>query len=187
MTLIHSAGELNHLPALFTCHLIDEANGHPPRAHVSRDANASTPASARSRWPSLILFSLDLMGLWLTPLIWALGLGQIVSCAAQTPTSPPLVVRPTASVVISLDKATEILSHHTPDFPAEARARHLSGTGVYELEVLQETGEVSSVTVVSSTGYPILDHAAIKALKRWGLRPHTEVVRVKVPITFNYN
>src|SRR5439155_803022 len=27
MTLIHSAGELNHLPALFTCHLIDEANG----------------------------------------------------------------------------------------------------------------------------------------------------------------
>src|ERR1700682_452070 len=27
MTLIHSAGELNHLPALFTCHLDDEANG----------------------------------------------------------------------------------------------------------------------------------------------------------------
>jgi hypothetical protein len=27
MTLIHSAGELNHLPALFTCHLDDAANG----------------------------------------------------------------------------------------------------------------------------------------------------------------
>jgi ribosomal protein S4 len=29
MTLIHSAGELNHLPALFTCHLSDAANRKP--------------------------------------------------------------------------------------------------------------------------------------------------------------
>src|SRR6266550_4223615 len=61
MTLIHSAGELNHLPALFTCHLNDEANGplaiqlqracHQPRPwliSVSLDAHAH-PDSGDSR------------------------------------------------------------------------------------------------------------------------------------------
>jgi protein TonB len=88
-------------------------------------------------------------------------------------------------VVIPFDKAAEtMLSHPTPGYPAKARARHLSGTGVYELQV-EETGEVSSVTVISSTGYPILDSAAIKTLKQWRFRPHTTLVRVKVPITFS--
>src|ERR1700688_2164591 len=37
----------------------DGANGHPLRVHVSRDYNIFTATGARSRWPSLILFSLD--------------------------------------------------------------------------------------------------------------------------------
>jgi TonB family protein len=120
------------------------------------------------------------------PVIWALGLGQIMSSVAQTPTSPPLIARPTPAVVVSpVEEAKLILSHPTPEYPAEARARQLSGTGLYELHVLVETGEVSSVTVISSTGYPILDDAAIQALKSWWLRPHT-AIRVKVPITFKY-
>src|SRR4029077_1376481 len=100
---------------------------------------------------------------------------------------PPLLARPTrptALVTVPLDKATDIISHPAPEYPAKARARHLSGTGVYELQVLEETGEISSVTVITSTGYPILDSAAVSALKRWRLRPHT-AVRVKVPISFS--
>jgi len=106
---------------------------------------------------------------------------------ALTPTVPPLLarpIRPIALVEVALDKATDIISHPTPEYPAKALSRHLSGSGVYELQVLEETGEISSVTVITSTGYPILDSAAVSALKRWRLRAHT-AVRVKVPISFN--
>jgi TonB family protein len=107
-----------------------------------------------------------------------------ISVSDLKPMTPP----PTWSqpVVIDSDKMSEILvSHPTPEYPAEARARHLSGTGLFELQVLPETGEVTSVTVVTSTGYPVLDHAATKALKRWRVRPYT-AVRMKLPITFDY-
>ena len=124
-------------------------------------------------------------------IVWAVRLSVISDCAAQTSTPPPLLARPVqptpAVVVIPFDKAAkDMLSCPTPEYPVEARARHLSGRGVFELEVLPETGEVSSVTVVSSTGYPILDHSAIKALRRWRFRPHTAPNRVKLPITFSY-
>ena len=104
---------------------------------------------------------------------------------AQDFTPPPFLARPpTASVVVTGDKMWKnIISHPTPEFPSEARRRHLSGTGVFEMDIGWETGKVSSVTVLSSTGYPILDHAAVKTLKLWTFRPHT-ISGVKMPITF---
>jgi len=96
----------------------------------------------------------------------------------KTMTPPP------HSVTIPPEKVGEVaISHPTPDYPAQARAQHLSGTGVFELQVSPETGEVTSVTVASSTGHPILDRAAIKTLKHWKFRPQT-VTHVKLPITF---
>ena len=112
-------------------------------------------------------------------------LAVILSAGAQDSTPPPLLARPpTASVVVTGDEMWKnIISHPTPEFPSEARRRHLSGTGVFEVQVGWETGKVSSVTVLSSTGYPILDRAAAKTLKLWTFRPHT-VSAVKLPITF---
>ncbi|HZD08488.1 MAG TPA: hypothetical protein VE176_09570, partial [Candidatus Limnocylindrales bacterium] len=72
MTLIHSAGELNHLPALFTCHLIDEANGPiakqlqrvchntlPWLISVSLDEMSSTPRTSKKA--CVVIFAVTLV------------------------------------------------------------------------------------------------------------------------------
>jgi TonB family protein len=111
------------------------------------------------------------------------------SAAAQTP--PPMLarpspeVRPTATVTLmGEDRWKLAISHPTPEYPLEARRRHFAGAGVFELSISEDTGEVSSVKVVTSTGYPVLDRAAVKTLKLWKFRPHS-VIRVKLPITFS--
>jgi outer membrane biosynthesis protein TonB len=99
------------------------------------------------------------------------GFVALVSAAAQNFTPPPLLARPspkvTPSVTIALkDFSKFATSHPTPEYPIEARRRHLSGKGVFELTLSENTGEVESVNIVSSTGHPILDDAAIKVLKQ---------------------
>jgi TonB family protein len=108
------------------------------------------------------------------------GATDDISASDLKPMTPPSP----QSVTISPEKVGEVaISHPTPEYPILGRAQQLSGTGVFELQVSLETGEVTSVTVASSMGHPILDCAAIKTLKRWKFRPHT-VTRVKLPITF---
>jgi periplasmic protein TonB len=107
---------------------------------------------------------------------------------AQDATPPPLLARPAPesrpTAVLTGDQVWKFtLSHPTPAYPAQARRRHLGGTGLYELKV-GETGEVASVTVVTSAGSSILDDAAVSALKQWRFRAHTTLTRVKLPITF---
>ena len=45
------------------------------------------------------------------------------------------------------------------------------------------SGNVTSATVSSSTGSPILDNAATSAFRQWRFRPGT-VSKVNIPITF---
>lgn len=77
-----------------------------------------------------------------------------------------------------------LLSHPAPDYPVEARKKHLTGKGIYLLDVDTTTGSVTTVTVVQSAGALILDNAAIRALRRWKFRSHSPV-EVEVPITFS--
>jgi len=107
---------------------------------------------------------------------------------AQDATPPAFLARPSPEIrptaVVSGDQVWKFtVSHPTPAYPAEARRRRLGGTGIYELKV-EETGEVGSVTVVTSAGSSILDDAAVSALKQWRFRAHTPLTRVKLPITF---
>ena len=119
--------------------------------------------------------------------VWLLaGLVITLSCAvAQTP--PPLLARPPERpfAVLSdeqVKKAT--ISMPKPDYPLEARRRHLTGRGIYQLTISDNTGEVLSVEIITSAGYPILDRSAVKTLKVWKFRAHA-VTRAKVPITFS--
>src|SRR5256885_1537435 len=77
-----------------------------------------------------------------------------------------------------------ILSNPKPEYPLEARARRITGEGIFDLEISLTTGRVTSVKIVRSTGSAILDRAAIRALKNWRFRPDT-VAAARVPIRFN--
>ncbi len=69
--------------------------------------------------------------------------------------------------------------------PAEARAKHLKGLGVF-IAHLYLDGSVRQVEMVRSTGHAILDKAAMEALAKWRFTPRT-ALRVVVPMKFDGN
>jgi TonB family protein len=69
-----------------------------------------------------------------------------------------------------------------PDYPYAARDQHLEGSGLYRLNIKPD-GTVSSVTVLKSTGYTLLDQAAIHAFRQWRFRSGA-LKMVKIPINF---
>jgi len=69
-----------------------------------------------------------------------------------------------------------------PQYPYEARSRHVTGSGVCVVEV-GPSGSVSSASMSQSLGNPILDNAAVSAFRQWRFKPGS-VSKVKIPITF---
>jgi protein TonB len=70
-----------------------------------------------------------------------------------------------------------------PEYPYEARSRHIMGSGVCVVSVDMGSGSVTDATMAQSIGNPILDNAALSAFRRWRFKPGT-VSKVKIPITF---
>jgi TonB family protein len=123
--------------------------------------------------------------------VYLVGFATAFSLTARAQTPPPLLAHPveppTYSVTVTGEQAWKIaISHPTPRYPSEARRRHITGKGLFHLHVSYETGDVTFVEILTSTGHRILDDAAVKALERWKCRPHT-VIGLKVPITFTFS
>jgi TonB family protein len=70
-----------------------------------------------------------------------------------------------------------------PVYPAEAQSKHLTGIGIVLIEVDLKTGSVTAARMLQSTGYRILDEAALNAFRQWQFKPDT-VSRVRIPIRF---
>jgi protein TonB len=70
-----------------------------------------------------------------------------------------------------------------PEYPYEARSRHVTGSGVCVVDVDTASGNVTSASMASSTGNPILDNATTSAFRRWRFKPGA-VSKAKIPITF---
>jgi TonB family protein len=71
-----------------------------------------------------------------------------------------------------------------PEYPYEARSRHLTGSGIAVLVIDPVTGIVDQAGMAQSIGSPILDNSAISAFKRWRFKKGT-VRRIQIPITFD--
>jgi TonB family protein len=69
-----------------------------------------------------------------------------------------------------------------PRYPFEARARHWTGAGLYEL-LVRPNGTVSDVRVLKTTGHTVLDEEAKTALLKWRFYPG-RFTRVTIPLTF---
>ncbi|MCS6860896.1 MAG: energy transducer TonB [Abditibacteriales bacterium] len=75
-----------------------------------------------------------------------------------------------------------------PDYPPDARRQKQEGV-VYLLVSINARGRVEDVQVDQSSGFTLLDEAALKAVRRWEFEParrgDTPVpTRVRVPIRF---
>src|SRR4029077_19181299 len=54
-----------------------------------------------------------------------------------------------------------------PDYPYEARSRHVTGSGVAVLSVDTASGSVTDASMGQSIGNPILDNATVSTFRRW--------------------
>jgi protein TonB len=70
-----------------------------------------------------------------------------------------------------------------PQYPYEARAHHIMGSGVCVVDVDPGSGSVTSATMAQSIGNPILDNAAVSAFRQWRFKAGS-VSKVKIPITY---
>jgi TonB family protein len=96
-----------------------------------------------------------------------------------------------AAGVMSIAAPTTIARPHAtyapkPEYPSQARARGMKGDGVFILRVqIQiQTGLVKDVMVAHSTGWSILDSAAVSTLKQWRFTPgtaHLSPIKVQFP------
>jgi TonB family protein len=76
-----------------------------------------------------------------------------------------------------------VLSALRPDYPYEARSRHITGSGVAVISADPNSGLAVDAMMEQSIGNPILDNSTISAFRRWRFKPGTPV-RVRIPITF---
>lgn len=76
-----------------------------------------------------------------------------------------------------------VLSAPRPDYPYEARSRHITGSGVAVISVDPNSGLAVDAMMEQSIGNPILDNSTISAFRRWRFKPGTPA-RVRIPITF---
>lgn len=65
-----------------------------------------------------------------------------------------------------------------PPYPREARAKEMSGAGVYVLDI-DSDGRVTRAIIAISSGHKFLDNVALRTFKQWRFRPG--IARVKVP------
>jgi TonB family protein len=89
----------------------------------------------------------------------------------------------TGTMSITGAKAVAIFAPK-PDYPYEARSRHVTGSGVAVLTVDTASGNVTDASMAQSIGSPILDNSTVSTFRRWRFRPGACAPRVKVPITY---
>ncbi len=61
----------------------------------------------------------------------------------------------------------------TPPYPTAARFSYLQSWGVYRFIVDYETGRVTDVKIVETSGSGILDNPIVRTFRTWKFRPHT--------------
>ena len=71
-----------------------------------------------------------------------------------------------------------------PEYPYEARSRHVTGSGVAVLSVDTASGNVTDASMGQSIGNPILDNSTVSTFRRWKFAPGKCAPKVKVPITY---
>jgi len=78
------------------------------------------------------------------------------------------------------------LSGIAPIYPNEARAKGLTGSCVVNVRIDPRTGFVTSASILKSTGYDVLDRAALDAVRQWHFKPQAKTT-AEIPIRFTPN
>ena len=78
----------------------------------------------------------------------------------------------------------DLIKFVKPDYPAESRAHHAEGTGLFRMTIDVNTGAVTNVGVIKSTGHTALDDSTLRAMRTWRWRAH-RWKEIDMPLTFD--
>ncbi len=165
-----------------------------PSTPVARPAQR--PPMLPSRPVQLVARSLPAASLLPQPLSVALPAADPAPLAeplARALACQPVAATRTATVTTRPVPARVLPSYQYPanphpQYPRLARRRGWQGTTVLTVEV-STTGRADTVTVERSSGYRVLDRAAVDTVRHWQFRPGrvgeaTVAMLVRVPIIF---
>jgi protein TonB len=108
----------------------------------------------------------------------------ITIAAASSSFSQTMVAAPPGSAPVKDAISMKVVLHQVPPaYPVEARRSRLSGRGTLVGQVDIKTGYVTSVRMEKSTGYKILDDAALAAFRQWRFKPGT-IRKFRTPINY---
>ena len=108
---------------------------------------------------------------------------------AQVAAAQALNTNAPAVADVEPDHQASYLNNPRPAYPLVAQRMGLQGTVVLNVEVL-ETGQCGQINVSQSSGYAVLDKAALQTVKSWRFAParqagHAIIRWFKVPIVFS--
>lgn len=101
---------------------------------------------------------------------------------------PPKATQQSVAIPESRTTLPEFHDNRPPNYPESAISRGWEGTVILRL-ALSSDGRVTDVTVLRSSGHPVLDAAAVSAVRMWTATPATKNGRpiattVRLPVTF---
>jgi TonB family protein len=70
-----------------------------------------------------------------------------------------------------------------PQYPYEARSRHVTGSGLFRITLDLSTGSVANVAVIKSTGTPVLDNSVLQAFRQCRWKPG-KWKEIDIPVVF---
>lgn len=81
------------------------------------------------------------------------------------------------------EQISSLMVNRPPAYPTLARIKGWEGE-VTLIALVNENGNVIKVSVLSGSGFYILDSAAIKAVSKWRFRNINKAIEVKIPVKF---
>jgi protein TonB len=111
---------------------------------------------------------------------------NVSQVTAATTASVPALSEPAGS---PFDVPPKFVTNRPPPYPAEAYRLGQEGKILLEVRITL-AGTVESLRVVESSGFPLLDQAALETVRGWTFEPAKKAGRsveatVKVPVRFN--
>jgi protein TonB len=102
------------------------------------------------------------------------------------PAAPVSSVPATAPVPVS--REVEYLYNPSPAYPSRARRMGMEGEVLIRTRILL-SGSCDELELVRSSGFEVLDQAAMEAIRRWRFRPASRgdeliISRVEIPVVF---
>jgi TonB family protein len=112
------------------------------------------------------------------------GFAERERSANQAATKPAQARRAPGESVISASAAKAVTSYAPrPQYPQEARAHRIAGSGVCVVSVDPASGSVIKASMAQSTGSSLLDKSVLSTVRAWKFKPGT-VSKVSIPVEF---